>query len=60
MEPQDYWDREPSEEEGLDVEELRKTIYNEFMEDLAIAAGIASSFPPDWQLQILLNIMKDI
>lgn len=60
MEPQDYWDKEPTEEKGIDVDELRKSIHDEFMENLVIAANMASSFPPDWQLQILLNIMKDI
>ncbi len=60
MEPQDYWDKEPSEENEIDIDELRKTIHDEFMSDLQIAANIASTFPPYLQLQILLNIMKDI
>ena len=58
MEPQDYWDKEPSEENDLD--ELRKTIYNEFMSDLKIAASMARDFPLDWQIDILLKIMEDI
>ena len=58
MSPTEYYGEYPSEENDLD--EIRKTIHNEFLEDLAIAASIASSFPPDWHLQILLNIMKDI
>lgn len=60
MEPQDYWDKEPSEENGIDVDELRKTIYNEFISDLEIAASMARGFPLDWQLDILLKIMSDI
>ena len=61
MEPQDYWDKEPSEEDEItDVNELRKTIYNEFMSDLKIAASMARGLPLDWQLDILLKIMEDI
>lgn len=60
MTESEYFGQYPSEEKGIDVDEIRKTIHNEFIEDLAIAASIASTFPPDWQLQILLNIMEDI
>ena len=60
MEPQDYWDVEPSEENEIDVDELRKTIYNEFISDLEIAASMARGFPLDWQIDILLKIMEDI
>lgn len=60
MEPQDYWDVEPSEENEINVDELRKTIYNEFMSDLKIAASMARGFPLDWQIDILLKIMEDI
>lgn len=60
MEPQDYWDVEPSEENEIDVDELRKTIYNEFMSDLKIAANMARGLPLDWQIDILLKIMEDI
>lgn len=60
MEPQDYWDVEPSKENEIDVDELRKTIYNEFISDLEIAASMARGFPLDWQIDILLKIMEDI
>lgn len=56
----EYFDDEPSEEKDMDVDELRKTIYNEFISDLEIAASMARGFPVDWQLDILLEIMEDI
>jgi hypothetical protein len=61
MEPQDYWDKEPSEDDAdLDINKLIGEIYKGFMQDLEIAAGIASSFPEESQLQILMAIMRDI
>jgi hypothetical protein len=61
MEPQDYWDKEPSEDDAdLDINKLIGEIYKGFMQDLEIAAGIAKGFPENWQLDILMNIMKDI
>lgn len=56
----EYFDDEPSEEKDVDVDELRKTIYNEFMSDLQIAASMARGLPLDWQLDVLLKIMEDI
>lgn len=60
MTASEYFDDEPSEEKDTDVDELRKTIYNEFMSDLQIAASMARGLPLDWQLDILLKIMEDI
>lgn len=58
MSPSEYYDDEPEEE--IDIENLRKIIYNEFMDNLELAAGVVRAFPAEWQLQMLLNIMKDI
>lgn len=60
MTESEYFGQYPSEENGIDVDELRKTIYNEFISDLEIAASMARGFPLDWQLDILLKIMEDI
>lgn len=60
MEPQDYWDIEPTEETGLDIDGLRKTIYNEFMSNLKLIADMVRSFPDAWQIDILLCMMEDI
>lgn len=58
MTPSEYYDDEPEEE--IDIDKLKKIIYNEFMDNLELAAGVVSVFPADWQLQMLLNIMGDI
>ena len=58
MTPSEYYDDEPEEE--IDIENLRKIIYNEFLENLELAAGVVSAFPSEWQLQMLLNIMRDM
>lgn len=60
MTESDYFGQYPSEENGIDIDEIRKELHESFMQDLIIAANMASAFPPDLQLQILLNIMKDI
>lgn len=60
MTESEYYGEYPSEEKGIDVDELRKTIYNEFISDLEIAASMARGFPADWQIDILLKIMEDI
>ena len=61
MTPTEYFDQEPSEDDAdLDINKLIGEIYKGFMHDLEIAAGIARSFPENWQLDILMNIMRDI
>lgn len=58
MSPSEYYDDEPEEE--IDIGNLRKIIYNEFMSNLEIVADMTRIFPPEWQLDILLNMMRDI
>lgn len=60
MTPAEYFDNEPSEEDGLDIDGLRKKIYEEFMQNLEIVADIVRAFPDSWQVDILLNMMRDI
>lgn len=60
MTESEYYGEYPSEEKSIDVDELRKTIYNEFISDLQIAASIARGLPLDWQIDVLLKIMEDI
>lgn len=60
MTESEYYGEYPSEEKSIDVDELRKTIYNEFMSDLQIAANMARGLPLDWQIDIILKIMEDI
>lgn len=60
MTPTEYFDNEPSEEDELDIDKLRKTIYSEFMSDLEMVASIARAFPAEWQLDIILAMMRDI
>lgn len=60
MEPQDYWDKEPSEENEINVDELRKTIRNEFLLDLHLAATTVRALPYDWQVEVLLKIMEEL
>ncbi len=60
MTQSEYFDDEPTEETGLDIDGLRKTIYNEFMSNLKLIADMVRSFPPAWQIDILLSMMEDI
>lgn len=60
MTPTEYFDDEKTEEDEIDVDKLRKTIYNEFMSNLEIIADMTRIFPPEWQIDILLNMMRDI
>lgn len=60
MTESEYFGQYPSEENSIDVDELRKTIYNEFISDLQIAANMARGLPLDWQLDVLLKIMEDL
>lgn len=60
MSPTEYFDQEPSEDDEIDIESLRKTIYNDFMSNLEIVAAMTRAFPPEWQIDILLSMMRDI
>lgn len=60
MTPTEYFDNEPSEEDEPDINELIKKVYEGFMHDMEIAASIARQFPDNWQIDILMNIMRDI
>lgn len=60
MTPTQYFDNEPSEEEPLNKDDIIKEVYKGFMTNLEIAANIVSTFPPEWQLSMLLSMMRDI
>ena len=61
MSPTEYFDSEPSEEDdGLDIDKLKKLIYSEFISDLEMVTGIAKQFPESWQADLILTMMRDI
>lgn len=67
MEPKDYWDQEPPQKEAennaISEEEktaIKQEAYIEFMENLQLVADMVQIFPPDWHLNLLLGMMKDI
>ena len=66
MELTDYWDQEPQKEaenSAISEEEklaIKQQAYVEFMEQLQFVADMVSIFPPDWHLNLLLGMMKDI
>ena len=63
MEPSEYWDAEPQKitiTDEQEKQELVKKTYNEFMDNLELVADMVSAFPPSWQLQMLVGIMRDI
>lgn len=60
MTPSQYYDDEPEEEIDIDIDKLRKDIHAEFISDIETVVNIARSFPPEWQLDIILAMMRDI
>lgn len=60
MTESEYFDDEPNEEYEIDIDRLRKTIYSEFMEDLETVYNIVGVLPKEIQMEVFINIMRDI
>ena len=56
----EYYGEYPSEENGIDVNELRKTIYNGFMLNLEIVYNVVKALPDEIQLETLISMMREI
>lgn len=59
MEPTEYFDNYPTINEKS-AEDIRKECYKDFMTNLEIVYGVVSALPNDIQLDVLINMMKDI
>ena len=61
MEPQDYWDKEPSDNiDEKSTEDIRKECYMEFMNNLTIVYNVVKALPDEIQLEALISMMREI
>lgn len=60
MEPQDYFGDDYTNINENSTEDIRKECYEDFMTNLEIVYNVVRALPKDIQLDVLINMMRDI
>ena len=60
MTEHEYFDDESTNIDEASTEDIRKEVYKDFMTNLEVVYSVVSALPNEIQLEVLINMMRDI